>query len=190
LAAAQRQGPHDNNINQKYSGIGYYRIKRLWGQQHDSSGGGVGGSLAAAAAAAAWRQRGVRGRRMITSIKILRVSVLQRGQQRNMVAAAATAAWRWQWQLDSNVASGAARQQHQSKILRDRESQNHKTAGAAARQRWQQQRQLGSGSSNLAAARHQGPHDNNINQKYSGIGNYRIKRLVLEANVSFKDKPR
>jgi hypothetical protein len=47
LAEAQCQGLHNNNINQKYSGIGYYRIKRLQEQQHDSNGGGGKGSLAA-----------------------------------------------------------------------------------------------------------------------------------------------
>jgi hypothetical protein len=69
LATAWHQGPHDNNINQKYSGIGHYRIKRLQGQQHDSGDGGGGGSLAAAAAVAAWWQRSVKGCMTITSIK-------------------------------------------------------------------------------------------------------------------------
>jgi hypothetical protein len=48
LMVAQRQGPHNNNISQKYSGIGYYKVKRLRGEQLD---GGSSGSLAAAAAA-------------------------------------------------------------------------------------------------------------------------------------------
>jgi hypothetical protein len=72
MAAARRQGPHNNNINLKYSGIGYYRIIRLQGQQRYGGGGvggGSGGILAAAAAAAAWRQRSIRGRMTITSIK-------------------------------------------------------------------------------------------------------------------------
>jgi hypothetical protein len=66
------------------------------------------------------------------------------------------------------------------KILKDRVLQNQKTAGAAARRRQQQrQRQLGGSSTcgSLAAARCQGRHNNNINQKYSGIGYYKITRL-------------
>jgi hypothetical protein len=47
LAAAWHQGPHDDNINQNYSGIGYYRIKRLQGQQHNGGSGSSDGSLAA-----------------------------------------------------------------------------------------------------------------------------------------------
>jgi hypothetical protein len=149
LAAARRQGPQDDSINQKCSGLGCYRTKRLQGQQRDDGGGSGNGSLATAATA-----------------------------------------WQRQRQLGGNAASGAAQRQHQSKILRDRESQNHKTVGTAAQRqgRWRW-RQLGGSSSNLMAAWRQGPHDNNIIQKYSGIGNYRIKRLVLEANISFKDKP-
>jgi hypothetical protein len=70
LATARRQGPQDDNTNQKYSEIGYHGIKRLWGQQRDGSGNGGGGKMAEAAAAAAWQQRGIRGRTTITSIKI------------------------------------------------------------------------------------------------------------------------
>jgi hypothetical protein len=51
------------------------------------------------------------------------------------------------------------------KILRDRVLENQKTLGAAARWRGRQ-RQLGSGSGSLVAARHQGTHDNNIRIGY------------------------
>jgi hypothetical protein len=97
---------------------------------------------------------------------------------------AAVAAWRRQWQrqLGGSTVSGAACQYHLSKILSDRVLQNQQTVGAAAqwRQRWQSwqvRRGSSSGSSSLVAARRQGLHDNNINQKYSEIGYYRTKRL-------------
>jgi hypothetical protein len=95
LATARRQGLHDNNINQKYSGIGYYKTKRLRGQQCGGNCGGSDGSLAAAAAAR--QQRGIRGRTTTTSIKILRDRVFNN----HKTAGAAARQW-WQRQLGSS----------------------------------------------------------------------------------------
>ncbi len=109
LTAGWRQGLHDNNINQKESEIGCYKVKRLRGQQRDGSGGGI--SLAAAAAP--WWQRSVRGRTTISSIKNTQgwgITESKACKGSSTTAMVAVAAWQQQWQLGRSTMSGAAQQ--------------------------------------------------------------------------------